>query len=924
MPDVHDSATVHTWVRSLRDLRRGDVDLAGGKAANLGELLTAGLPVPNGFVVTTDGYRHFVDSAGIREELLAEAAGSDSVADAERASARIAALFAAHEIPAELTAEILAAYEDLATADPQDATLPPGHLAVAVRSSATAEDLEGASFAGQQDTFLNISGAGALLDAIRSCWQSLWTARAIGYRARQGIAPATVSLAVVVQTLVDADASGVMFTANPANGRRDELLISAAWGLGEPVGGGTVTPDEIVLRRSGEGLTVSRTKVGEKEVRTVRTAAGTVENEVPAALRSRAVLTDPEALRLGELGTRIADHYGRPMDVEWARRGDRFAIVQARPVTALPDPVGEVPTEWPLPEDTSFYFRASIVEQLPDPLTPLFGDVVESGVKTSLDLLMTSVMDRAYLPNEVGFPQINGYAYYRYGRRALLRLSVAAVPLLGQLLRGAERNWREKYLPDYRQAVQDVQAWEIAQQDTAALLDGVVELTKQACVYYTGVQQIIPLAAGGESLFTALYQRTMRRPGDPPASTFVLGGLSKPIRAELSLFELAAWCREHPELTGVLERPGQGREAALRLAYGEAPEGVSPQTWTQWRHRIGAHLDEYGHAVYNLDFANPVAADDPSPVLQALRHYLGGDLPDPAARQQRLAGERDRATGELLARLDPVRGAIARPLLAFTQRVAPLREDALAEVGLAWPLIRRLLSELGARLTDVGLLADPDDVYWLHEDEIRSAVDAFGRKETFTPMTAQIEQRREQWRGRRLAEPPDILPQRQSSIWRRWMPTATADETGRALRGLGASGGQAEAAACLVLDAADFAKMQPGMVLVARITTPAYTPLFALASAVVTDIGGPLSHSSIVAREYGIPAVLGTGVATRRIVDGDRLFVDGSAGVVRLPGDHQDDSAPPAAEARRGRGLAAAAGVTALGVAVAVLRRGRR
>lgn len=217
------------FIRSFDDLGRGDIDVAGGKGANLGELRRAGLPVPPGFVLTTDAYREFVATSGIGEQVMALATTGETASD------RIRALFTGAQIPEPIARDVLAALERL------------GGAPVAVRSSATAEDLEGASFAGQQDTYLNIRGDDAVLAAVRDCWSSLWTARAMAYRARQGIEPAAVALAVVVQRMVDADAAGVMFTADPTNGRRDQTVVSAAWGLGESVVSGSVTTDDVVV-----------------------------------------------------------------------------------------------------------------------------------------------------------------------------------------------------------------------------------------------------------------------------------------------------------------------------------------------------------------------------------------------------------------------------------------------------------------------------------------------------------------------------------------------------------------------------------------------------------------------------------------------------------------------------------------------------
>ena len=295
--------------------------------------------------------------------------------------------------------------------------------------------------------------------------------------------------------------------------------------------------------------------------------------------------------------------------------------------------------------------------------------------------------------------------------------------------------------------------------------------------------------------------------------------------------------------------------------------------------------------MYNLDFVNPVPADDPSALLETLKFFLRGEGHDPHERQQRSAGRREDQSRAISARLDPVRRAAFTRLLRWAQRAAPVREDALADVGLAWPLMRRMLLELGRRLVDSGIIADPADVFWLRLDELRNAIE-FGLATPGASITGAerpvradaVEQRKMLWRGQRKAAAPQLLPE---SRWMErafgsMMPARSQDQRGDTFSGVGASSGQVTAPARVLGGPEDFASMRPGEVLVARMTTPAWTPLFAMASGVVTDVGGPLSHSSIVAREYGIPAVLGTGVATQRLASGQQVRVDGDAGTVTV------------------------------------------
>lgn len=884
------------FIKEFNELGRDDIDQAGGKGANLGELTRAGFPVPPGFVIVTDAYRAYVAEHQLADKIAALAAPTDAAGGYESASEQIRALFA-DEISDVLRVEIADAYAPLGEDVP-----------VAVRSSATAEDLPEASFAGQQDTYLNVRGLDDLLLAVRDCWASLWTARALAYRARQGMDPAAVSLAVVVQHMVDAQAAGVMFTANPGNGHRDEAVISAAWGLGESVVSGSVNTDNVVVRKS-DG-TVLSSETANKAVMTVRAEQRTQEQPVPPDQRQQSVLSESDAAELAAYGTRIESHYGIPQDIEWARADGQFFIVQARPITALPEAEGPMPTDWTVTEPTAMYVRASIVEQLPDPLSPLFADMIDGAVTRSLQSVFRELLGGEDLirDDDVGLPTINGYAYYRYSRSGMYRLAWKTPKALRAVMNGGTKErWRIYSHPRYRRIVSDWTARDLSQMSTGQLLAGVQELVEAAAEYYTAVQTIIPAAASSEVVFTRFYDAVVRGKDDPPAQVFVLGFDSVPIRAEKSLYDLASWSRDHPELAESLRTMSSQQ-------FLEQAAGSTDPIWHEWHSRFEAHLSTYGHTIYNLDFMNPVPADDPIPLLETLRFFVSGKGVDPYERQRRFATRRDKATAMVLARLDPVRAKGFRRLLHWAQSNAPIREDALADVGLAWPQVRRMLREIGQRLQQAGVISTPEDVFWLHRTEI---------DEERGSLADQVEQRKALWRGQRRATPPQLLPKGGwGDMWRRWLPAASEDQTSDVIKGIGGSMGTITAPARVLGGPQDFGQMQPGDVLVASITTPAWTSLFAMASGVVTDIGGPLSHSSIVAREYGIPAVLGTAVATRRIHSGQMIKVDGDAGTVTLlDGKTSEEIEPAAKTSPRGKIIAAAVGAAAAGITTWLVRR---
>ena len=856
----------------LDQVTRDDVAIAGGKGANLGELVRAGFAVPDGFVVTTAAYRDVVATNHLDEQLrrIAESGG----AAAGHTTSEVAQWFAGADLPSDLVAELTAAYGRLGDETP-----------VAVRSSATAEDLAEASFAGQQDTYLNVVGIPALLAAVRSCWASLWTDRAIAYRHEHGLDAADVALAVVVQRLVPAEAAGVMFTANPANGRTEETVITAAWGLGEAVVAGLVDPDTIVVDTSTGRITEQ--VVSDKALRVDPSEDGdrTRTRPVPPAQRRAAVLTEKDALRLAEVGTAIAAHFGAPQDIEWVLDDGALLIVQSRPITALPARIGPVPTDWPVP-GKGLYFRASITEQLPNPLTPLFADLMATAVPAGLNRMVGELSPGARL--DVGFPTINGYAFYRYSYAAMGRMLKETPQLLRMLKtdggRWIEDRWRQR-LESYSGRVGELDDLDLAAAPATDLLARIAALVDEVAYYYTSVQTVIPLASIAELTWTGIYNRLLKRPGDPAAEEFLLGYDSEPIRAEKSLAALAAWVRTQPTL-------GEALGGATDPLGDAAPPGVEPGTWAQWHGRLREHLSAHGHALYNLDFANPVPADAPGPVLQALLFLLSDAAIDPVARQAKLAARREAVTGALLIRLPRRRRQRVRSMLTAAQHTGPLREDALSAMGLYVPAARRMLRELGGRLVAAGALAEPMDACWLTLAEARAAAARLDGGGTVETLAESVAQRKVVARGQALGQPPQYLPKNAAMDSMSWMYPARDGQAGSVLVGTAGSGGVVTANARVLAGPDDFASFRPGEVLVASITTPAYTPLFAMAAGVVTDIGGVLSHGSIVAREYGIPAVLGTGSATRLISTGDEITVDGAAGRVHLAGDAQQ-SPPP-------------------------------
>ena len=862
---------------------RVSLEVAGGKGASLARLVAAGLPVPDGFHVTTEAYRQFVDEHGLQPRILValESVDPDQPATLELASRTIRELFSQARMPPAIAGAVARAYAGLAGDRPT----------VAVRSSATAEDLPDLSFAGQQETYLNVQGADAVLEAVKRCWASLWTARAIGYRERHGIDQGAVSLAVVVQILVPAEAAGIMFTANPVTGARDQATISAAWGLGEAVVGGLVTPDTLTLdKASGEVLA---RETADKQVMTARIAigrganGGTEEQPVPEELRDAPVLDDAQAAELVQLGVQIEELYGMPMDIEWALADGTFAVVQARPITALPEPELPAPTEWPMPNLKGQYMRASIIDLMPDPLSPLFATMGLSAINRGIGTMSKDLFN---LPQDT-FSNltltINGYAYQEvsFSCTQWLLMLTRMVPKFPRMLREGVPYWRDVVHPHYVKMAARWRERSLAALSLSELLSGVHELV-DAFAHHLGslMASTMGPSVGSEQLFTRVYEKMVRQEGDPAAPAFVMGYESIPIKGEKALFDLAQWCQAREALVTYLTNTAT-EQLVARLDHAEAPPNVPAGDWREWQARFRDYLERYGYSIYDMDFAKPLPMDEPAPLLETLKLFMSGQGTSPHERQQAYAGRREEAVKAVRARLTGVRRWAFEKTLKWAQSLAPLREDGIAEVGLGYPALRRLLRELGRRFSEAGAIQQATDVYWLEEAEVELLVDALERGEVPESRAESVQERKAVWKARKRVTPPSQLPTGKKYMGfdvESMLAAGEGSAEGNMIKGAATSAGRVTAPACVLHGPEDFDQMEPGYVLVAGITTPAWTPLFAMAAGVVTDVGGPMSHGSIVAREYGIPAVMGTGVATKRIRSGQVITVDGSEGLVVL------------------------------------------
>lgn len=790
-----------TWIRWLHDTNAQRPDATGGKGANLARLLHLGLPVPAGFVITTTAYQSFLSATSLSDRATSATTSADTLHDT---ILRV-------PIPDDLRSAILSAYHQL------DATAP-AH--VAVRSSGTAEDLASASFAGQHDTFLDVTGADALLDAIHACWASLWAPRAVAYRSQQhdwDDHTAPLALAVVVQVMVPAEVAGVAFTADPLTGDRHITTISAVRGLSERLVSGEATADEWAVRGS----------------------------EATRLHASEQILTNAQALAVADLARRIAQAFGSPQDVEWAIASGTVFVLQARPMTALPEPIGQAVWASSAPGGWMRNFRLG--EWLPDPVTPLCDTWLLACIENGE--ISAEERDFGLRPRPPYHVLVNGWYFSSPiaggvspggALRALLRhpLMIASLvlslsnpafadrPVLAPVI----RRWRDELLPRYQRLVASWQG------------DDRIETA-------TSIELVHMIDEIGDVVGEYLWALSMA------------GGHAWKVERALAAF---------------YRRYLSGR---LALGHQELLLGLpAPFTHTP------------PHAVQSLDWLRPTLGE------MAQQHPDAPD--DSTARRARLESQRRTAEVTCRTALKRQPGVLRRfdALLALAQRYAMLREEQAGWFTLGWPTLRRAVLRLGQDLRVRGAIAQTDDIFFLTRKEVEVCLLSARttNSQDVADLCATVAARRREWEQQRRLTPPLTIgtPPGAGVIARAVDVMRTPDsaqpdtpslyDEARMLRGMPASPGRATGPVRLVYGPEDFEQFLPGEVLVAQVTAPAWTPLFARAAAVITDGGSLAAHASLVAREYGIPAVVGVSNATARLHNGQRVTVDGSAGLVEL------------------------------------------
>ncbi|MFJ7329911.1 rifamycin-inactivating phosphotransferase [Streptomyces cyaneofuscatus] len=863
----------------LLDLHEADatqVALVGGKGAQLGALSRIdGIRVPDGFCVTTDAFRRVVGRAPSLDDRIERLSRSDPD-DREALRTLGADIRRAIEetvIPGGLAAEITGALARLGEG-----------TAVAVRSSATAEDLPTASFAGQQDTYLNVAGPAEVLRHVSRCWASLFTERAVAYRRRNGIDHRTVQMAVVVQRMVFPEAAGVLFTADPLTGNRRTATVDAGFGLGEALVSGLVNPDVFTVRN---GVVVARAIAAKQRAVHALPGGGTREVAVDPRRQGRPALTDAQVLRLVELGRRIEAHFGRPQDIEWCLADDGFRIVQSRPIT----------TVYPIPgagdQAPHIYVSVGHQQMMTDAMKPL-----------GLSLWQRTALVPMHEAGGRLFVDVTPRLASPATRAALLEVMGRGDPLVRDALETVlDRGELVPPLPDTGPGGPPAGgASELPTEVDPAIVPELIERSRASVA---ALERDLRTRSG-PALFDFLleaFEEHKRVLGDPLGMRAITAGmeatwwlndtlgewlgeknaadtltLSAPgnITSEmgLDLLDVADVIRPHPEVVAFLKGVEKGMDdEGLLDELPKLPGG------TEAREAIDAYLDRYGmRCVGEIDITRPRWRERPITLVPLILDNVRNFGPGAAAhrfeqgRQKARQKEQD-VLSRLRAQPDGDRRAeAAKRMIDQVRAFAGYREYPKYGIVSRSFLYKRALLEEAGRLVQAQVLAEQEDVFYLTFQEFHDVVRSHRVDDRL------IQRRKDAFRSYETLTPPRVLTSDGEALtgaYRR------EDVPAGALAGLAVSTGTVEGRARVILDLAD-ADLGAGDILVTRFTDPSWSPLFVGVAGLVTEVGGLMTHGAVIAREYGLPAVVGVEGATRRIRDGQRISVHGTDGYVEL------------------------------------------
>ncbi|MEV0241702.1 rifamycin-inactivating phosphotransferase [Streptomyces sp. NPDC050674] len=860
--------------RLVLDLREADetqIAVVGGKGAHLGTLSRIeGISVPGGFVVTTEAFRQVMAGVPSIQDQFEELAGlePDDREAVRTLSARMRRIIEGIAVPGDVAAAVTRALAGLGE-----------EAAYAVRSSATAEDLPTASFAGQQDTYLNVMGRDAILRHISRCWASLFTERAVTYRQRNCIDHRAVHMAVVVQQMVFSEAAGILFTADPVTGNRKVATVDAGFGLGEALVSGLVNPDVFTVR---DGEIVARTIAAKERAVEALPDGGTRDVVIDSQRQEQPALTDAQALRLVRLGRRIEAHFGSPQDIEWCLADDTFRIVQSRPITTL------FPIPEPGDEENHVYVSVGHQQMMTDAMRPLglslwkltaMAPMRDAGGRLFVDATraLSSPTSRANLLDLVGRsdPLTRDALETVLDRDGFLPALPDPEPASRPAGRGSDPVETDpavvtRLIERSEESVAALRR-DIANKRGPELFDFLLEAFEEHKRVLTDPLSYQAIMAGMESTWW-LNDHLHEWLGEKNAADTLTLSAPDNITSEmgLALLDVADAIRPHPEVVAFL------RNVEDDGFLDELPKLTGG---TEARDAIEAYLDRYGmRCAGEIDITRPRWSERPGTLVPAILDNVRNFEPGAAARRfeqgRKKAQEKEQ---DVLARLRTLpdgesKADQTKKMIDRVRTFIGYREYPKYGIISRYFVYKQALMAEAERLVDAGVLREREDIFYLTFDELRDVVRS---KQVDDGL---VRQRKEEFRSYQALTPPRVLTSEGEALngaYRR------DDVPAGALIGLAVSGGTVEGRARVILDMAD-ADLEPGDILVTAYTDPSWSPLFVGIAGLVTEVGGLMTHGAVIAREYGLPAVVGVGRATRLIKDGQRIRVHGTDGYIEI------------------------------------------
>ena len=866
---------IERYVLGLGEIDKTQVALVGGKAAHLGELSRiGGVRVPAGFCVTTDAFRRITTTVPWIDDELDRLSRLDP--DDRQAIRTLSA-----EI--RRTLEGIAIPDDLAAAITDSVTRLGGQAAYAVRSSATAEDLPTASFAGQQDTYLNVVGLAAILKHVSRCWASLFTERAVTYRLRNGFDHRKVHMAVVVQQMLFPQVAGILFTADPVTSNRKVVSIEASFGLGEALVAGLVNPDVYQVR---DGEVVAKAVAAKQLAIHASPAGGTQELAIEPDSQEQPALTDAQIVRLARLGRRIEAHFGHPQDIEWCLVDDGFQIVQSRPITTL----------FPIPpagdQENHVYVSVGHQQMMTDPMKPLGISLWQlTAVRP-----MPTAGGRLFVDvtRDLGSPAT---------RAGLVKALGTSDPLIGDALQTViDRGDFIPALPDEGpdtgpggtpadsapapietdpaivagliergQASIDSLKRDIRAKSGEALLEFILADVQELKRIMFVPQNLQVIRAGMQATWW-LNEHLMEWLGEKNAADTLAQSAPGNVTSEmgLALLDVADVIRPHRDVVAFLQHVKDENFLDQLPALAGGREA---------RDAIQAYLDKYGmRCVGEIDITKPRWSERPSTLVPMILGNVKNF--EPGAGQRRFEQGRQKAwekEQELLTRLraspdGDQKADEAKRMIDRIRTFIGYREYPKYHIVSRYFVYKQALLNDAERLVRANVLRDREDIFYLTLAELHDVV------RTNHVDDQLIRQRKDAFRSYQALTPPRVLTSDGEAVagtYRR------ADVPAGALTGLSVSAGTVEGRARVILDMAE-ADLEPGDILVTAYTDPSWTPAFVAIKGLVTEVGGLTTHGAVIAREYGLPAVVGVEHATRLIRDGQRIRVHGTDGYIEI------------------------------------------